>query len=126
MDIEKAEGLLEVEFPPSVRSFYNEVGSGWYSSEQRPDIRNLVIHPLDVVDLYKGCSQYSPPEGFLSGDVPVFDCGGHRFLVVRPFSPKPDEVYRDDGVLIAESFEIFIERLINDEVFYEKIENKKA
>ncbi|MEH6462282.1 SMI1/KNR4 family protein [Chitinimonas sp. JJ19] len=119
-DVAQAELELGFPLPSTLKDFYSQIGYGWLGSESRVDVRNLIVHPLDLVDLYKGESEFSPPEGFLAGDLPVFDCGGFRFLVMRPDSGS-QEVYRDDGgtLVIAEDFIAFVEKLINDPLFYE-------
>ncbi len=115
----QAELELGFSLPSTLKDFYSQIGYGWLGSESRTDVRNLIAHPLDLVDLYKGESELSPPEGFLEGDLPVFDCGGFRFLVMRPDSGSQG-VYRDDGgnLVIADDFIAFIDKLIKDPLFY--------
>lgn len=96
-DILEAESLLDFRLPDSLKEFFREIGYGWLGDAKFRGVRNLLIHPLDAVDLYKGESEFSPPEPFLKGDFPIFDCGGDRFLVVRPLSENPNLVYRDEG-----------------------------
>lgn len=121
-DIISAEKEIGHPFPAGLKDFYKSVGYGWLGSEENNAIRNLFIHPLDIADLYKGTSEFAPPEGFLDGDVPFFDCGGSRFLVFRLGSENSESIYRDNGETKELSVNIndFIERLTLDPSFYEK------
>ena len=92
-EIEAAEKELGLSLPSSLKGLYGSIGYGWIGSKDRNDLRNLFVHPLDIVDLYNGESEFSPPEKFLEGDLPIFDCGGDRFLVVRPESSTPEKIY---------------------------------
>lgn len=120
-DVAAAERGLGLSLPPDLKEFYRLIGYGWLGSADRPDVRNLFVHPLDILDLYKGQSEHCPEEGFLNGDVPFFDCGRDRFLVVRPSSAEPGKVYRDSGEdeAIAANIEELVSELLRDPVFYE-------
>lgn len=96
-DVEEAERALGFAFPFELRRFYAEIGYGWLGTEVDPTLRNLFAHPLDIVDLMTGVSEFAPPEGFLPGDLPFFDAGAGRFLVMRPQSDTPSAVFRDTG-----------------------------
>jgi hypothetical protein len=107
--------------PEGLKEFYRDIGYGWWGVEGREDVRNLIVHPLDAVDLYKGISEFTPPEKFfLPGDLPFFDCGSGRFLVMRPQSNDPEAVYRDDGIPLASSMSDFMEKLLGNPIFYER------
>lgn len=115
-----AEEALGFAFPVGLKDFYLQVGYGWLSSDDRPDLRNLIPHPLDVVDLYRSTSEFCALEGFLEGDLPVMDCGWDRFLVMRA-NTSDEKIYRDDGSdnSLAQSFNELVERLFKDAGFYE-------
>ena len=119
-DIEAAEQQLGSRFPDELRNLYLEVGYGWLASEKSDSARNLFVHPLDVVDLLSGSSEFAPVEGFLAGDLPFFDAGGGRFLVIRPESSLPSAVFRDSGEIepVAETLEGFCRALDRNPVFY--------
>ncbi|MDP1979215.1 SMI1/KNR4 family protein [Undibacterium sp.] len=121
-DINAAEAEFGFKLPSSLKRFYQSVGYGWFGVEDRSDIRNLFVHPLDMVDLYNGTSEFSPPEEFLPGDVPFFDCGSFRFLVFRPSSSNSEFVYRHIGESepIANDIEDFVEKLLLNPHFYEE------
>jgi hypothetical protein len=120
-DVVTAEADLDCILPSKLKSFYSFVGYGWISSEERRDLWNLIIHPLDIVDLVKGVSEFLPSDEFLDGDLPIFDCGAGKFLVTRPNSSNPECVYRDDDCdqIIAADVEELIYRLVEDPTFYE-------
>lgn len=120
-EVAKAESELGFPLPSKLKAFYSSIGYGWLGSEERGDLRNLVIHPLDIVDLLNGESEFSPPDDFLEGDLPIFDCGGDRFLVTRPGSSDPEKVYKDDGSVnaIATDVEDLLNKLLADPSFYE-------
>lgn len=120
-EVTEAETGLGFSLPSKLKAFYSSIGYGWVSSEERRDLRNLVVHPLDIVDLFRGESEFSPLDEFLDGDLPIFDCGGDRFLVTRPHSDDPEKVYKDDGsdIAIAEDVEDLLNKLITDPGFYE-------
>ncbi|MFZ6733567.1 SMI1/KNR4 family protein [Undibacterium sp. Ji42W] len=120
--LDQAEMELGFLLPCSLRKFYQAVGYGWLAEDNRPDIRNLFIHPLDIVDLYKGISEFGPPEQFLPGDVPFFDCGSFRFLVFRPNSANPEFIYRDNGDInpVANNAEDLVATLLRNPHFYEE------
>lgn len=119
-EILAAEEVLGFALPIGLKDFYLEVGFGWLSSDDRPDLRNLILHPVDVVDLYRGTSEFCELEGFLEGDLPVMDCGWDRFLVMRA-NTSDEKIYRDDGSdnSLAQSFNELVERLFKDAGFYE-------
>lgn len=121
-EINQAEAELGFQLPTSLKNFYQVIGYGWLSQDERPDIRNLFIHPLDVVDLYQGTSEFSPPDKFLAGDVPFFDCGSCKFLVFRPNSSHTEFIYRDYGETtpVANDVDDLITKLLLDPSFYEK------
>lgn len=121
-EISEAESELGFVLPENLKNFYRAIGYGWIGSESRADLRNLIIHPLDIVDLYRGESEFSPPDSFLEGDLPIFDCGGNRFLVVRPDSGDREKIYRDDGgdEAVAADIEDLINKLLSNPDFYEK------
>jgi antitoxin YxxD len=120
-EVVEAETDLGFALPSMLKAFYSSIGYGWLSTEERRDLRNLVIHPLDIVDLFRGESEFSPPDAFLDGDLPIFDCGGDRFLVTRPHSGDPEKVYNDDGsgIAIALDVEDLVNKLIKNPGFYE-------
>ncbi|MDN3577967.1 SMI1/KNR4 family protein [Chitinimonas viridis] len=121
-DVTQAELELGFELPATLKDFYIQIGYGWLGPKSRSDVSNLIVHPLDLVDLHKGESEFSPPEGFIEGDLPVFHCGGYRFLVMRPNSGS-QTIYYDDGSsrVIAENFTDLICNLANHPTFYECI-----
>jgi len=120
-EIIEAESELGFPLPEKLKEFYYSVGYGWLSTEDRAGLRNLIIHPLDIVDLFKGESEFSPPDKFLDGDLPIFDCGGDRFLVTRPGSQDPEKVYRSDGgnESIADDVVDLVNKLLQDPSYYE-------
>lgn len=119
-DVNEAEVELGFSLPLSLKRFYSSIGYGWLGDDTCADVRNLIIHPLDIVDLYKCESEFSPLDVFLDGDLPILDCGGDKFLVVRPNSQFPDRVYRDDGgsVALAEDVGALALKLLNSPTFY--------
>lgn len=119
--IHEAEVALGLRFPDSLRAFYREIGYGWLADEARPAIRNLFIHPLDIVDLVRGESGFAPPEPFLDGDLPFFDAGGDRFLVMRPASSEPDVIFLGSsaGPRVAENLVEFCRSLEVDPAFFD-------
>ena len=119
-EILAAEEVLGFALPIGLKDFYLEVGFGWLSSDDRPDLRNLILHPVDVVDLYRGTSEFCPPEGFMEGDLPIMDCGWDKFLVMRA-NTSDEKTYRDNGSdnSLAQSFNELVERLFKDAGFYE-------
>lgn len=121
-DTEEAERQLGFPFPSELRTFYADVGYGWLGAEDLDSVRNLFVHPLDVVDLLNGSSEFAPSEGFLAGDLPFFDAGGGRFLVVRPSSSMPRAVFRDSGESepVADNLVAFCRGLEKDPAFYMK------
>jgi hypothetical protein len=122
-DIDAAERQLGFAFPPELRAFYSQVGYGWLGADGLDSARNLFVHPLDVVDLLNGSSEFAPPEGFLAGDLPFFDAGGGCFLVVRPNSRRPLAVFRDSGdnEPVASDVVEFCRRLARDPGFYSNV-----
>ncbi len=122
VDISKAEDELGFLFPQSLKDFYMKIGYGWFADNNDSGLANLFIHPLGIVDLYKNVSEFSPPEGFLKGDLPMFNCGDNRFLVVRPKSSTPSIIFRDDGKDdgIANDVKNFVDQLLVNPCFYEK------
>jgi SMI1-KNR4 cell-wall len=121
-EIVEAEDLLGFPLPSGLKKFYREIGHGWITTEEVRGVRNLIIHPADSVDLFKDDSEFSPPEGFLKGDLPIFDCGSDKFLVTRPGSNAPEAIYRNCGESepVAEDFKDLISKLLLNRVFYEK------
>jgi len=119
-EIEEAEERIHASFPSQLREFYKRVGYGWIASEANSEVNNLIIHPLDVADLCHGESAFSPEFRFSPGDLPFFDSGWSRFLVLRPHSANPNKVYRDDGNPVegCSDFDGFVQCLLNDPVFY--------
>ncbi|MCX9442794.1 SMI1/KNR4 family protein [Vibrio cholerae] len=119
-EISNAEKRLGFKFPSSLRTFYQQVGYGWLSSDDCQELRNLIIHPLDVVDLFFNESEFQPPEPFLDEDLPIFDCGQDLFLVMRPRSKNPDYIYRSDGesLILAQNMQDLAAKLSVKANFY--------
>lgn len=120
-DIVEAEKLIGCDLPNQLKKFYLDIGFGWLGDDKYNNANNLIIHPLDMADLYLGDSEFSPPEGFLDGDLPFFHVGNDRFLVLRPKTSSPNKVFRDSGEedSVADDIYDFIKKLFDDAVFYE-------
>lgn len=99
---------------------------------------NRINHPEQIADitLLKEESDYILPdvveyfeEGYIGErDIIFFDIGDMTdFLVMKPYSAKPDAVYDMIGNIVEESFERFIWRLYHESpTFYLNVETNKT
>src|SRR5262245_57168076 len=102
-DVVKAETRLGYTFPSELRSFFLEIGCGFFSQGIKDKKRdrsliNGVLSPVEIADLLLN-SDYParPAEGFVEGALPFFDIGENSYLVLRPDSATPNRVYWPDG-----------------------------
>jgi hypothetical protein len=120
--VAEAEGRIGFRFPPSLRSFYLEIGSGFLATNEAGDKKttsvNRFLTPAEVADLYLGDSELMPPEGFEAGELPVFEVGSDLFLVMRLAGGREAGIFRMSGTKVADNFSDFVRRLYYEDPRY--------
>ena len=120
--IAAAEARLGYQFPLELRTFYLEIGHGFYaqgvSDRARTNV-NRILSPNAIVDLVTMKSNpQRPPEGFPADTMPFFDTGSWTYLVLKPTN-EPRRVYGPSGhTVISESVHEFFAALYNKSDFY--------
>ena len=126
------ENKLNFKFPNQLRSFYLQIGYGFFKCKigLQPNVddkstyySNRLMDPQSIADILLlgyDSGQLHPEAEFEEGDLPFFEIGeGRDFLLMRPKSDNPNAVYDMCGTLIENSFDHFIWRLYyEDPTFY--------
>ena len=149
-EIEEAENMLGKRFPSQLRSFYQTIGAGCLVAphEISPEYKfygaNEILPPLVAAHFSKEiirshteeiqepieCEDHWMSNDTLEmlepGDLPFFEIGdSSRFLIMRPYSDKPNAVWTPSRIKIEDSFEQFIWRLYYESPwFYDDIIEK--
>ena len=125
-EISKAEKKIGFNFPDSLKDFWLKIGSGRLDNSINGinafDYNNIIFGPGEIADiiLLKEESDYILPEvveyfdeGYIGErDIIFIDIADmSSFLVMKPYSDKPNAVYDMIGNIVEESFERFIWRL---------------
>jgi antitoxin YxxD len=123
--IDEAESRMGVTFPPDLRVFFTEVGSGFWAqgiadAEWDRSLVNRLPSPGQIADLVcDDQNPWRPREGFVDGAIPFFDVGEDTYLVLLPQSDVPSRVYWSDGKqVVTESVEEFFNELHQHAGFY--------
>lgn len=124
-DVAKAEERIGFRFPPQLRCFFQQVGSGFFGAAEGckevavADHVNRILNPIEISDLMMGESQLAPEEGFDEGEMPFFEVGDGSFLIMKPVSENPDAVYWSYGPMVSLSLGEFVSELYyRDPLFY--------
>ena len=143
IDISYCEKVLGFSLPSQLKEFYSLMGVGMIRSPHNPPEEykfygmNEILHPKHMVELYLGediewptsVSQYyrHPSAVFSAGELPFFEIAdGSQFLIMKPLSDNPNAVYQEGGVLVEDSFELFIWRLYYESpIYYELFGTQK-
>ena len=120
--VAEAEGRIGFRFPPSLRSFYLEIGSGFLAANEAGDRKttsvNRFLTPGEVADLYLGDSTLMPPEGFRRNDLPIFEVGNDLFLLMRLEGDRDTGIFRMSETKVADHFGDFVRRLYFEDPRY--------
>ena len=124
--LQTAEARMKAELPAELRTFYLEVGYGFYAQgteDERRTQTNRVLNPKLIADMLENqADPQRPPEGFANGAIPFFDVGERTYLIVRPAHDRSNAVFWPDGErLVAESTLDFFLRLHSKAGFYKKL-----
>jgi hypothetical protein len=118
-----AENTLNLQFPTTLKEFWEEIGCGFFRSTvpqlglKDNTYSNRLVHPYDIVSiLTEGVdSELITEQGmeFLKeGDIPFFEISDFTsYLVMKPNSEHPNAIYDIDGSIIEDSLETFIWKL---------------
>jgi antitoxin YxxD len=124
-DIEKAEERLGFSFPLELRTFFTEIGCGFFAQgmdDKRRDrsLINGILSPGEIADILTDPTHLlRPGEGFPPGVIPFFDIGENSYLVVALLGSN--RVYWPGArKLIAESPQDFFQQLYRHAGFYRK------
>jgi hypothetical protein len=127
-EIVDAESRLGVRLPEQLRTFYHEVGYGFFKSARPLTERsgftyiNRFLAPSQVADLLTGQDEeVSPSEGFDEGELPFFEVGDRLYLVIRPSTRHPNQVCWPYGDQISEDLIEFTKRLAVNPRFYHNV-----
>src|SRR5688572_20313566 len=85
-DITEAETRLGFSFPPQLRAFFTEIGSGFLTTGMnsaapaKVTYINRFLDPDEVATLYlKEDDELVPSEGFGAGEIPFFEVGDRLY-----------------------------------------------
>ena len=135
-DIQELETLLGCSLPSQLLEFYREIGCGFLRyAINSPDrgknptgFSNRILDPTDIYAIKAKTGEYPLYEYSIFGakeiefqehEIPVFEiCDSQYFMVMHPWSDKPNAVYEhcsglatDESDLIEEDFSTFIYNL---------------
>jgi antitoxin YxxD len=126
-DIAAAERRMGLSLPLELRTFYREVGWGFFAKGEEEakwnrNLVNRVIPPDEIADLLLDSDQpLRPSEGFVRGALPFFELGSGTFLLLKPKSKEPNKVYHADGKrVVADSVVDFFRQLYVNAAFYKR------
>jgi hypothetical protein len=127
-EVERSEKRLGFSFPPQLKTFYEEIGYGFFRNNHDLSVTdntfaNRLLDPESAADIkllgYES-GQILPSVKFAEDEIPIFEIAdGANFFVMKPESNTPNAVYHFmDGGLIEESLERFIWRLYYESPLY--------
>ena len=117
-NIDEAQTRLGIEFPSVLRTFFTEVGSGFWAqgtADKKWDrsLVNRIPSPEQIADLL--CNKddpWRPSEGFVEGAIPFFDLGENTYFIVIPKADSSGRVYWPNGKhVVSQSLQDFFEEL---------------
>jgi hypothetical protein len=128
LEIEAAELRMGYPFPNELRSFFLEIGSGFYRQGAKDAdvdrfLINRIIPPNEVADLVCEVeNSRRPMGGLLDDEMPFMDIGDRDYLILWPKSDCPNRVYGMRGELIANSLVEFFDKLHDSAGFFVELE----
>lgn len=122
-EIEKSQKRIDDKFPEELKTFWLEIGYGFFRSTHSKigitqiDYPNRLLPPEDIVSILtegidSGLITQQGLEFLNEGDMPIFEVADFTsYLVMRPNSEHPNAVYTTLGQIIEDSLETFIWKL---------------
>lgn len=134
-EIKINEKRIGFQFPLSLKNFWLEIGYGFLTKSIKGEEtinNNRILFPQEIADiiLLKEDSNYilSEVADYFSKEViPFFEIADMAsFLVMKPYSEKPEAIYNLRGMIVEQSLEKFIWRLYYESpTFYLDIPDPK-
>ena len=122
--IEEVEAEMNLKLPKELKTFYKEIGYGFFYSKM--NYSNRLMDPLSVRDfrLKKGVYEFYPPDRFIyepyeKFSLYFFEVGESMFFSIELNNENKQRIFMYD-IPIANSLYEFCERMSEDDEFYFK------
>lgn len=125
--IKQAEEEMNIKFPKELIDFYNEIGCGFLGSSK--ENINRIMDPTSICDfrLRRDDYEYYPDielyDNYEDGKLIFFEQSLEALMSIEITSNSTSKIYYYDEV-IANSLKEFLEKMINNELYYLDIMKK--
>ena len=124
--ISKAEEAIKIKLPKELVKFYNEIGCGFLGSSSGTYV-NRLMDPISICDfrLRQDDYEFYPDielyDNYEDGKIVFFEQSLEALFSIEVTDKERSKIYYYD-LVIANSLEEFLRKMVEDELYYTKIE----